>query len=71
MRAKILVVPNPYYSMVAADGSFRIRNVPAGEYIFTFWGDRMASFSQEVSVPASGKPLTVRVPSLDAASQKK
>jgi plastocyanin len=28
MRAKILVVPNPYYAMIAADGTFHIRSVP-------------------------------------------
>jgi plastocyanin len=70
MRARILVVPNPYYSKIAADGSFHIRNAPAGKYALTFWGDGMASFSEEVDVPAGGKPLTVRLPLPAATPQK-
>jgi plastocyanin len=59
MRATILVVPNPYYATVAADGSFRIRNVPPGAFALTFWADGMASFSQAVTVPQDGKLVTV------------
>jgi len=70
MRAKILVVPNPYYSTVAADGSFRIRNVPEGTFTLAVWGDGMRSFSHEVTVPAGNKTLTLVLPSLTLASQK-
>jgi plastocyanin len=71
MRAKILVVPNPYYSSVAADGTFRIRNVPEGTFTLTFWRDGMAlPLTQEVTVPAGGKSLRVLVPALSTTSQK-
>jgi plastocyanin len=61
MRAKILVVPNPYYATIAADGTFRIRNVPAGTLTLTFWGDEMTSFAQNVTVPEGVKAVSVRV----------
>ena len=70
MRAKILVVPNRYYSTVAADGSFHIRNVPAGKFTLIFWGDGQVPFNEEVTVPAGGKPLMVHLPSRDTPSQK-
>jgi hypothetical protein len=60
MRAQILVVPNSYYATVAADGTFRIRNVPPGTFSLTFWSDGMASFAQVVTVPEDGKLVTVR-----------
>jgi len=63
MRAKILVLPNPYYSTVAADGSFHIRNIPAGQYTLSFWGEGMAPYSQEITVPAGSKAIAVRLPS--------
>jgi plastocyanin len=60
MRAQILVVPNQYYATVAADGTFRIRNVPPGTFSLTFWADGMAPFSQAINVPEDGKLVTVR-----------
>lgn len=54
MRAKILVVPNPYYSTVGANGSFRIRGVPPGKYTLKFWAEGMNPVSREVSVPSEG-----------------
>jgi plastocyanin len=60
MRARILVVPNPYYATIAADGTFRIRNVPAGTFTLTFWADGMTSFSQEVTIPQDARAVSVR-----------
>lgn len=65
MRAHILVVPNPYYSTIAADGSFHIRNLPAGFFTLNFWGDGMESFNQQVTVPEGGKTVVVRIPAPD------
>jgi hypothetical protein len=56
-----LVVPSLYYSMVAADGTFRIRNIPAGKFTLIFWRDGMPSFSREVIVSDGGKPVTPQV----------
>ena len=62
MRAKILVVPSPYYSMIAGDGSFHIRNIPPGTYTLRFWSEGMSPFRQFVTVPQDTKVVTVSVP---------
>jgi plastocyanin len=52
MRAVILVLENPFYAIVAADGSFSIRGIPAGHYDMVVW-----------NIDAGTKKLGVNVPS--------
>ena len=59
MRARILVVPNPYYATIGADGRFRIRNVPAGTFTLTFWADGAKSVSRPITVPQGVKAVGV------------
>ncbi len=61
MRARILVVSNSHYAVVAEDGSFRIRNLPPGKFSLAIWADGMTPFTQEVVIPESGKPVHVRL----------
>ncbi len=70
MRAKILVVPNRYYSRIAADGTFHIRNVPAGRFNLTFWGDGMTTFVREVRVPSKAGAVSFPVSWPDASPPK-
>ena len=37
MNAYVLIRENPYMAVSAADGSFEIKNVPAGDQEFVFW----------------------------------
>ncbi len=61
MRARILVVPNSYYATLKPDGTFRLRNVPAGTFTLTFWADGITPFSQQVTVSEGVKQVSVRV----------
>jgi plastocyanin len=70
MRARILVVPSRYYSIIAANGTFRIRNVPAGTFSLTFWADGMTAFMREVTVSSDGTAVSLQV-SLPGASPPK
>jgi len=60
MEAHILVLDAPYFSMVAADGRYRIADVPAGTYTLKIWRARWLSFGQTVELPATGT-LTVDI----------
>jgi plastocyanin len=54
MRADLLVVPNPFWAKVAADGSFQIPGVPVGQRKVVLWGPALAPASQRVEVTPHG-----------------
>jgi plastocyanin len=59
MRADLLVVPNRYWTRVAADGSFQIANVPVGNRKLVLWGASLTPTSQQVEVTPRGASVTV------------
>ena len=54
MRAAILVLENPYHTVVAADGSFSINDVPPGDYELVAWQADLDEQVVSVTVRASG-----------------
>ena len=60
MEAHILVLDGPFFSAVAEDGSYHIRDVPAGTYTMKVWRTRWLPFTQTLELPASGN-LTANV----------
>ena len=55
MEAYVLVLENPYYAVSAKDGSYTIKNVPAGKYTLKIWHKKLKGASQEVTVSESGE----------------
>jgi plastocyanin len=53
MRAHILVLEQPYFATTASDGSFRITDVPAGEYVLKVWQEQSPETELRVTVPAA------------------
>lgn len=54
MELDLLVLPTPYSGKVAADGSFTLRELPAGPGTLYFWNSRALSVSQTVTLPMTG-----------------
>lgn len=54
MSASVLVVPSPLYAKVAADGTFRIDNVPVGARKLVAWSPGMKPAQQKIEVSAGG-----------------
>ena len=55
MSAVVLVRDNPYFTAVAADGSFTIEHVPAGKWQIKAWHERAPEAVQEIVVGADGR----------------
>jgi hypothetical protein len=56
MVGYVVVVPTPYFAVTGSDGSFTIKNVPAGTYTLKTWSEE-------------GKPTTQTITVTDAATQ--
>ena len=54
MRAAILVLENPFHTMVEKDGTFRIPDLPAGQYQLAVWQADVGEQRVAVDVPAQG-----------------
>ncbi len=54
MRANVLVVPNGYFATVAADGSFKLENVPTGTRRLVAWTPDARAATQTVNLTSAG-----------------
>ncbi len=52
MEAYIGVQDHPYFAVTGEDGSYRIENLPAGDYVIETWHERYGTQSQNVTVAA-------------------
>ncbi|HET9680075.1 MAG TPA: hypothetical protein VFP95_05910, partial [Gammaproteobacteria bacterium] len=54
MQTSILVLETPYFTQVAKDGSFRLKDIPAGSGTVTIWHPRADKKTQAITVPQTG-----------------
>lgn len=52
MQAYVGVVEHPYFAVSAADGSYTIENLPAGDYVVEVWHEVYGTQTQNVTVAA-------------------
>jgi hypothetical protein len=48
------VMPNPYFAVTGADGSFSLSDVPPGSYTLQAWHETLGQQNQKVTVASSG-----------------
>jgi len=53
MHSYIGVVDNPYFAVTAADGGFRLPNLPPGTYTLAVWHEKMGVQRQVVTVTSN------------------
>lgn len=54
MHCVVLVLPNPWFSLSGADGSFAIHDIPPGTYTLKAWHERLPAKRLQIVVPESG-----------------
>ncbi len=57
MNAYVGVVSNPFFAVTGEDGSFEIKDLPAGTYTLAAWHETFGEQTAEVTV-ADGQPAT-------------
>jgi len=54
MEAFVVVCETPYYAVTSPDGSYEIKNVPAGKYTLKIWHEKDKGQPVAVEVPEKG-----------------
>ncbi len=54
MEGYVVVVETPYYAVSEQDGSYAIKDVPAGKYTLKIWHEKLKGKDAEVDVPEKG-----------------
>ncbi|HEV8632537.1 MAG TPA: carboxypeptidase regulatory-like domain-containing protein [Thermoanaerobaculia bacterium] len=54
MNAYVGVIKHPFFAVTGADGSFTIKNLPAGKYTIAAWQEKMGEQTQDVTVADNG-----------------
>ena len=55
MEAYVLVLQNPYFAVSDKNGSYVIKNVPAGKYTLKIWHEKLKGYNVAVTVPEKGE----------------
>ena len=61
MSGYVVVVPTPYFAITDKEGTFEIKNVPAGKYTLKTWSEDGKPATQAVEVGASGATAELTV----------
>jgi len=54
MQAYVLALETPFYAVSSENGSYEIKNVPAGKYTLKIWHEKLKAQTVSVEVPAKG-----------------
>jgi plastocyanin len=54
MNAYIGVLDHPYYAVTGEDGSFRVENLPPGDYVIEAWHEEYGTQIMSVTIPPDG-----------------
>jgi plastocyanin len=59
MTGYLLVTDNPFFAVTGDDGSFSLKDIPAGEYTVEAWHEKLGTKTAKLTV-AAGKPAELK-----------
>ena len=59
MAGFVVISKNPYFAVTKEDGTFQIKDVPAGTYTIEAWHEKLGTKTQQVTV-TEGKPAQAK-----------
>lgn len=57
MEAFVVILKTPYFARSAKDGSYTIKDVPAGKHTILIWHERLKGDSVTIEVPEKGEVI--------------
>jgi plastocyanin len=61
MVGYVVVVPTPYFALTSKDGSFELKDVPAGTYTLTTWSEDGKPTTQTITVTSGATNIELTV----------
>jgi hypothetical protein len=61
MVGYVVVVPTPYFALTDSDGSFTIKNIPAGTYTLKTWSEDGKPTTQTITVTDATTSVDITV----------
>ncbi len=53
MQGYLSILPHPYFQVSAPDGTFELKNLPAGDYVVEAWHEKLGAQTQSVKLAAN------------------
>lgn len=63
MHAYVVSMDHPYYAITREDGSFNLRNIPAGNYTMHIWHESLGEEARPIQISDSMQGFTYTFPS--------
>jgi plastocyanin len=61
MNGTVFVAPTPWFAVVDADGSFRIRSIPRGKFHLRTWAEKLPPIEKPVSIGAGTATIDLTI----------
>ena len=71
MKAAVIVLSHPFFSVTDRTGAFRISHLPPGDHVVTIWHEVLGTYRQRITIPLHGDAnVTIEYPANTGSHDK-